>query len=229
MRLEVLDLTRRFGRDRGLQPVSFEVTAGERIAIVGHNGAGKSTLLRLLAGWLVPDQGQVLLDGINLHDHRRQLIHRVGFAPEVPNLYDAFSVQYNLNLFARLLRLSRSRVSDIQDQFGLTAYSRTPAGQLSKGLRQRVNLARALLADPPLVLLDEPISGLDPDARLQAWDMLERLGNEGRAIVFSSHNAEDIASRATRLLVLEEGRLVFDGAASTARLNPDRRPLALAC
>src|SRR3989304_6317847 len=104
MQLEIRNLTKLYDQQRGLLPTSFEVTKGELMAVVGHNGAGKSTLLKMLANWILPDSGQVMIDGIDLRN-RREVVKKVGFVPEVPNLFDFFSVGYNLKLFAVLFQI----------------------------------------------------------------------------------------------------------------------------
>ena len=160
MQLEIRNLAKRYDQNKGLMPTSFEVSKGELIAIVGHNGAGKSTLLKILANWIPPDGGIVLIDGVDLND-RVAVVRKVGFIPEVPNLFDSFSVQYNLKLFAALSQISALRVEEIISEFNLMSFRKSKVLSLSKGLKQRVNIGRALLADPPILLLDEPTSGLD--------------------------------------------------------------------
>ena len=160
MQLEIHNLAKLYNQKRGLAPTSFGVDNGELIAIVGHNGAGKSTLLKMLASWILPDSGHVTVNGIDLRD-RAAVARTVGFIPEVPNLFDFFSVEYNLKLFARLSRIPALRVEDILGEFNLLPFRKSKVQALSKGLKQRVSLGRALLADPQILILDEPQSGLD--------------------------------------------------------------------
>lgn len=149
MQLEILNLAKLYEPQRGLRPTSFSVRKGELIAVVGHNGAGKSTLLKMLANWIMPDSGQVTIDGIDLKN-RRAVVRKVGFVPEIPNLFDFFSVEYNLHLFAFLLQAPFSLVEEIMREFNLLAFRKSKIQELSKGLKQRVNIGRALLADPPV-------------------------------------------------------------------------------
>jgi len=183
---------------------------GELIAIVGHNGAGKSTLLKMLANWIVPDGGSVMMDGINLKN-RGAVVGKVGFIPEVPNLFDFFSVEYNLKLFAALSRTPFLRVEEILGEFKLLPFRKSRVQALSKGLMQRVNIGRALLADPPLLILDEPTSGLDFEMTREIYRLLNAMHDAGKTIIFTSHRPEEIKNLATRILVLHEGSLVFDG------------------
>lgn len=211
MQLVVQNLAKLYDDKRGLAPTSFKVDKGELIAIVGHNGAGKSTLLKMLASWIVPDDGTVLVDGINLKN-RMALAGKVGFIPEDPNLFEFFSVEYNLKLFARLSRTPMSRVEKILDEFKLLAFRRSRVQTLSKGLKQRVNIGRALLADPALLILDEPTSGLDFEMTREIYLLLQSMHAVGKTIIFTSHRPEEIKSLATRIMVLHKSKLIFDGA-----------------
>lgn len=210
MQLEILNLKKLYDQKRGLQSTSFEVNKGELIAIVGHNGAGKSTLLKMLANWILPDSGQVTIDGIDLGS-RVDVVRKIGFVPEVPNLFDFFTVSYNLKLFAFLFQTPFSRVDEVLREFNLIPFRKNKIQELSKGLKQRVNIGRALLADPPLLLLDEPTSALDFEMTKEVYRLLNTLHAAGKTILFTSHRPEEIKSLATRIMVLHQGSLVFDG------------------
>lgn len=210
MRLEIRKLAKLYDQKRGLAPTSFDVAEGELIAIVGHNGAGKSTLLKMLANWILPDGGTVMIDGIDLKN-RTAVVRKVGFIPEVPNLFDSFSVEYNLKLFAALSQTPFMRVEEILNEFNLMPFRRSKVQALSKGLKQRVNIGRALLADPPVLLLDEPTSGLDFEMTREIYRLMSTMHGAGKTILFTSHRPEEIKSLATRIMLLHEGSLVFDG------------------
>jgi len=210
MQLEIRNLTKLYDQKRGLLPTSFEVVNGELIAVVGHNGAGKSTLLKMLANWILPDSGQVMIDGIDL-TNRTAVVKKVGFIPEVPNLFDFFSVEYNLKLFAVLFRTPFPRVDEVLREFNLIPFRKNKIQVLSKGLKQRVNIGRALLADPPVLLFDEPTSGLDFELTKEIYRLLHTMHDAGKTILFTSHRPEEIKSLATRIMVLHDGSLVFDG------------------
>jgi len=210
MQLEIRNLAKLYDQKRGLAPTSFDVRRGELIAIVGHNGAGKSTLLKILANWIIPDGGSAMMNGIDLRN-RTAVAGDVGFIPEVPNLFDVFSVEYNLKLFAALSRTPFSRVEEILGEFNLLPFRKTRVQALSKGLKQRVNIGRALLADPALLILDEPTSGLDFEMTKEIHRLLHTMHDAGKTILFTSHRPEEIKSLATRIMVLHEGSLIFDG------------------
>jgi ABC-2 type transport system ATP-binding protein len=210
MQLEVRNLAKQYDQKRGLAPTSFDAANGELIAIVGHNGAGKSTLLKMLANWILPDSGHVTVDGVDLRS-RATVVRKIGFIPEVPNLFDFFSVEYNLKLFALLTQTPFQRVDSILNEFNLLPFRKSKVQTLSKGLQQRVNIGRALLADPPLLILDEPTSGLDFEMTREIYRLLNVMHDAGKTIIFTSHRPEEIRNLATRIMVLHQGNLVFDG------------------
>ena len=210
MQLQVKNLSKLYGQNRGLTATSFTVEQGELIAIVGHNGAGKSTLLKMLANWIVPDGGEAIVAGVDLKN-RAAAVKKIGFIPEDPNLFDFFSVQYNLKLFAKLSRTPMARVEKILDEFQLQPFRKSKVQTLSKGLKQRVSIGRALIADPPLLLLDEPTSGLDFETTREVYRLLNAMHNAGKTILFTSHRPEEIKNLATRIMVLHQGKVIFDG------------------
>lgn len=208
--IEIQNLTRVYNETRGLFPTSFSVEKGELIAIVGHNGAGKSTLLKILSNTHLPDAGSVLIDGINLTD-RLAMVRKIGFVSETPNLYEFFSVEYNLKLFGKLFGVKKERIDEILKEFDLESYRNTKVQNLSKGLKQRVNIGRSILSDPPILLFDEPTSGLDFDMTKEIFKLLREFHAAGKTILFTTHRPEEIKNLATRLMVLHQGRVVFDG------------------
>lgn len=210
MQLEVTHLSKIYKESRGLQATTFSVEKGELIALVGHNGAGKSTLLKILAGWLVPDTGEVRVGGIDLKS-RRKMVRNIGFVPETPNLFDSFSVEYNFTLFARLFQIPTARIDEMLNEFNLMPFRRAKVRVLSKGWQQRVSIGRSLLADPPLLLFDEPTSGLDFEMTKEIYALLRKMHAAGKTILFTSHRPEEIKALATRIIVLHQSALVFDG------------------
>jgi len=214
MQIKIQQLTKTYKEKRGLQPIDLEVEEGELIALIGHNGAGKSTLLKLLSGWLIPDRGQVFVDGINLKN-RLAVVRKIGFVPETPNLFDFFTVGYNLRLFARLFQIPFQRIEEILKAFNLLAFRNNKVQVLSKGLKQRVSIGRTLLADPPVLLFDEPTSGIDFDMTKEIYRLLTEFHLAGKTIIFTSHRPEEIKALATRIIVLHQGDMVFDGSPQT--------------
>jgi ABC-2 type transport system ATP-binding protein len=200
--LRVQSLCKRYGRRQALRDVSFCARPRELIAVIGPNGAGKTTLLSILAGVQRPSAGQ-------LSRPRGEL----GWVPQQPALYSKLSVAENLRLFARLERVPDpdAAVARMLEQTGLQERSEERVERLSGGNRQRVNVALGLLADPPIVLLDEPSSALDPDQRQRLWTFVVELAARGTCVLFSTHIVSEAARYAGRVIVLDEGWLLFDG------------------
>jgi ABC-2 type transport system ATP-binding protein len=196
------DLTKRYGRREALRGVSFEARAGEVVAVIGPNGAGKTTLLSILAGIHPPTSGTVSRGP-----------REVGWVPQSPAVYGKLSVAENLRLFARLEKVAdpNAAVTAMLEQTGLTERADDELGELSGGNRQRVNIAVGLLADPPVLLLDEPSSSLDPRQRERLWEFIGALAARGTAVVFSTHNVGEAERYADRVLVLADGEALFTG------------------
>ncbi|HEX3803951.1 MAG TPA: ABC transporter ATP-binding protein [Solirubrobacteraceae bacterium] len=201
-------LTHRFGERNALDGVSLEVASGELIAVIGPNGAGKTTLLSALAGVLTPTRGTVRL--IGTHPARRA----VGWVPQQPALYSKLSVYENLMLFARLERVPDpdATVALMLEEIGLAERAHDQVKSLSGGNQQRVNIAIGLLAQPLVLLLDEPSSSLDPRQRARLWEFIAALAAGGTGVVYSTHDVFEAQHHADRVLALDEGRLVFAGA-----------------
>lgn len=206
--LTVTDVTRRFGERVALRGVSFVVAPGETVAIIGPNGAGKTTLLSIVGGVLGADGGQV---------SRRP--SDVGWVPQQPAVYGKLTVRENLELFARLERVADppAAADAMLDQIGLRERAGDELATLSGGNRQRVNIAVGLLADPDVLLLDEPSSALDPRQRARLWEFVGGLARGGTAILFTTHDVREAERYADRVLVLAEGALIFAG--TTAALH----------
>jgi ABC-2 type transport system ATP-binding protein len=202
--LSLRGVTMRYGEREALSAVTFEVRAGELVAVVGPNGAGKTTLLSILAGVQRPSAGAV--SGLDPD-------RRVGWVPQQVALYSKLSVQENLELFAHLERVPDPRgvVARMLEQTGLRDRAHDRLDRLSGGNRQRVNVALGLLADPPVLVLDEPSSSLDPGQRARLWSFVGGLVERGTGVVFSTHDVSEVERYARRAIVLADGELLFDG------------------
>ncbi len=213
------NLQRRFPGHRAVAGVSLTLRRGDILGLLGRNGAGKSTTLRMLAGALSPDSGEVSIDGEALH-RRRRARARIGYLPEHPPLYAELRVDEYLRFGARLRGLSggalRRNVDATLEACGLTRRRKRLCGQLSKGYRQRLGIAQAIVHDPDIVILDEPGNGLDPVQSREIRALIRHLA-ENKAIVLSSHVLSEIESLCTRVLLLREGRVVFDSPLPLAR------------
>jgi len=201
--LTVESVGMRFADVQALDDVSLAIQPREIVAVVGPNGAGKTTLLSIVAGLLQPTAGHI--------DPPSPL---VGWAPQQQALYHALTVAENLALFAHLEGVpdADAAVARMLEQTGLASRADDRAGNLSGGNRQRVNVALALLGEPPLLALDEPTASLDPAQRERLWRFVAALAQRGTAVLFVSHNIGEVQRWATRVVVLDAGRVLFDGA-----------------
>jgi ABC-2 type transport system ATP-binding protein len=218
-------LTRTFGSRVAVQDLSLSIAAGEIVSLLGPNGAGKTTTLRMLAGLLAPTTGSISIAGKTVSTARSAELRRsVGLLTEAPGLWEGLSVRVNLLTYARLYGLANpdARVSEALAMVDLADRAGDAAGSLSKGLKQRCALARALLHRPSIVLLDEPTAGLDPAAARHVRDLLLRLRSEARAVLVSTHNlseAEELSDRIaiikTRLMAADTPDALRQGVSST--------------
>jgi ABC-2 type transport system ATP-binding protein len=200
--LAARDLVKRYGERVALRGVSLTAGRGELVAVIGPNGAGKTTLLSILAGIQRPDEGTISVEP-----------SRVGWVPQQPALYGKLTVAENLMLFARLERVpdpqaATDRMLELTD---LRERAHDQVATLSGGNRQRVNIAIGLLAEPEVLLLDEPSSALDPRQRERLWEFILRLAGEGTTVVYATHHIPEADRYADQLIVLADGERVFDG------------------
>ena len=198
-------LSRIFGDRSAVEDVTFDVKAGEIFGLLGPNGAGKTTTLRMIAGLIAPTSGEASVAGVPLTSRTIDRVRQhVGFLTEAPGLWERLSVRTNLLTYARLHQVKdpAATVTSALERFGLADRAESMAVELSKGLKQRVALARTLLHDPPVVLLDEPTSGLDPQSARLVRDMVLDLRKRGHAVIISTHNLDEAERVADRVGVL---------------------------
>lgn len=209
------NLVKRFSGITALDGVSFTVAPGEILGFLGPNGAGKSTALRLLSGWLPPTSGTAAINGFDLVQDSLRARAAIGYLPEnfsAPiDLRVGEYLTYRAELKGLRPRAARQRAQEAASEFALTDRWRQNFGSLSKGYRQRVGLADALLADPPALLLDEPFTGLDPVQRQEFKKILQRLAERGKAILFSSHVLPEVQDLVSRVLILHRGKAAAAG------------------
>jgi ABC-2 type transport system ATP-binding protein len=212
--LAATGLTKRYGPRVALRDVGFGAAAGELVAVIGPNGAGKTTLLSILAGIQAPDAGTVTRPP-----------REIGWVPQQPAVYSKLSVRENLELFARLEKVPDSArvVARMLEQTGLVGRADDELGTLSGGNRQRVNIAIGLLAEPPVLLLDEPSASLDPRQRARLWEFVGAQAARGTAVIFSTHDVQEAERYADRVLVLADGELLFAGTAAELAATVDAR------
>ena len=204
---------KRYGAATVLEGVTFDLPAGEVLAVIGPNGAGKTTLIKCLVG-LVKFQGTVKVDGVDVARSGRDARRKVGYLPQNPALHSDLTVSETALFYADLKRVDASRAREGVERAGLGEHANKRVGALSGGMRQRLALALALLADPPVLILDEPVAGLDISARLELRQLVLAQRDAGKAILLSTHWLEDVPYIADRALVLDRGRTTYLGPAS---------------
>jgi ABC-2 type transport system ATP-binding protein len=213
--LEVEGLSKAYGERTALREVSLDARRGELLAVLGPNGAGKTTLLSILAGITRPDAGRI-----------ERANGRVGWVPQQAGLYRRLTVDENLRLFARMEAVDdvEETVERMLEQTGLADRRADQVSSLSGGNQQRINIAIGLLADPSVLLLDEPSSGLDPSQRVRLWDFVAGLSRGGTSVIYSTHQIEEASHYGDRLVVLADGESIFDGSFAQLRRAAGPRP-----
>lgn len=211
--IEVAHLSKSYGPIEALRDVSFSVASGEVVGLLGPNGAGKSTAMKILTGYLQPDSGSVEVDGLDVLTHTREVQARIGYLPENAPLYPELTVQSYLKLMADLREIPRdeqiARLSEAIYATGLSEHLTRPIGQLSKGFRQRVGLAQAILHRPKLLILDEPTVGLDPTQVVEIRNLIRRLARN-TTILFSSHILTEVEAVCNRVIIIMNGEIRAD-------------------
>ncbi len=209
--IKVENLHKSYGNKQAVRGVSFEVNEGEIYGFLGPNGAGKSTTIKMLTGQLTPTAGHVQVMKYALPKDRQALARKIGVTPENANLYERLTARENLDLFCRLYGVPTARGQELLRRVNLQEAANTQVKKLSKGMRQRVLLIRALLHSPKLLFLDEPTSGLDPTSAADIHDVLRELNSAGTTIFLTTHNMEEADTLCDRVAFLNDGEIAETG------------------
>lgn len=213
--VEVRGLRVNYGAVQAVRGISFDIPRGEVFGFIGPNGAGKSTTIKVLATLIRPDAGRVTIGGREIVRYERRIRRQIGYMPDFFGVYEDMTVREYLYFFAAAYRLPpasrRDMVGSVLELTDLTEKIDAPVDALSRGMKQRLGLARVLLHDPELILLDEPASGLDPRARIEIRELLKELRNMGKTLLISSHILSELAQLATRIGIIEAGKMVAQG------------------
>jgi ABC-2 type transport system ATP-binding protein len=223
MSIEVKDLIKIYGEQKAVDAISFTVGKGEIVGFLGPNGAGKSTTMKILTGYLGQDGGEAIVCGISVRDHPLETKKKIGYLPEANPLYPDMYVREYLDFIADIhhIKDKAARIEAVITLVGLTIESRKRLGQLSKGYKQRVGLAAALLHEPEVLILDEPTSGLDPNQIIEIRDVIKTLGKD-KTILFSSHILQEVEALCDRVVIINRGKLVADSKLSLLRTQNGR-------
>ena len=220
--IEAKGLSKFYGPFVAIKDISFEIPKGQIVAFLGPNGAGKTTTMRILCGFLAPTAGTSRIAGYDITTQRLEAARRLGYLPENGPLYPDMTPVELLNFFGDARGMApevlKKRINTVIEQCALQQVLEKPIGKLSKGYRQRVGLAQALLHDPDVLVMDEPTSGLDPNQILQFRKNIKELGRE-KTILLSTHILQEVDAVADRVLFVHDGRLVFDGTPAELKEN----------
>lgn len=209
MSITVNNITKTFGAQKALSNVTFSIKKGEIVGFLGPNGAGKSTMMRILTTYYKADEGTAVVNGHDVLKSEREVQKSIGYLPEHNPLYAEMYVKEYLAFNADVHKVPKARIAEVIAQTGLTSESHKKIGQLSKGYRQRVGLAAALLHDPDVLILDEPTTGLDPNQLVEIRKLIREIGKE-KTILLSTHIMKEVEAVCDRVIIINKGELVAD-------------------
>jgi len=213
----IADVTKRYGPVTAVSGVSFDLAEGEMVALIGHNGAGKTTLMKLMLGLIRPTRGSIEVLGDNPAAGQFAGRRHLGYLPENVSFDAALTGRETQAFYARLKRESVAKALELLDMVGLDTAALRRVGTYSKGMRQRLGLAQALIGRPQVLLLDEPTTGLDPELRQIFYEVIQRLAAEGTTVLLSSHVLTELEERAGRVIIMNRGVKVADGSIDELR------------
>jgi len=218
MSIEVKGLTKLYGEQKAVNDISFNAASGEIVGFLGPNGAGKSTTMKIITGYLTADAGEVKVCGIDVKTQPLETKKRIGYLPESNPLYYEMYVREYLDFVAGVHGIpnKKRKIEEVISTVGLTPESKKKIGQLSKGYKQRVGLAAALIHNPDVLILDEPTTGLDPNQIIEIREVIKKLGQH-KTILFSSHILQEVEAICDRVVIINKGKLVADNTLAVLR------------
>lgn len=220
MSVSVRNLTKKYQTQRAVDNISFEVKTGEVLGFLGPNGAGKTTTMKIITGYMAPSDGDVRINGISVLEDPQKIKPLIGYLPESNPLYHEMQVLEYLEFIGELQNLSKSRIKDRIAEMvkvcGLNVEKHKKIGELSKGYKQRVGLAQALIHDPEILILDEPTTGLDPNQIVEIRNLIREIGRE-KTVILSTHILPEVEATCDRILIINEGKIVADGTSDSLR------------
>ena len=221
MSINVKHITKTYGSQLALDGISFTINKGEIVGFLGPNGAGKSTLMKILTTYLSPTNGDARVNGYNVDSEQKAVQKSVGYLPEHNPLYSELYVKEYLSFNAEIYNIPKSRIEDVVSLTGLAPEAHKKIGQLSKGYRQRVGLANALLHDPAVLVLDEPTTGLDPNQLVDIRQLITSIGKE-KTVFLSTHIMQEVEAMCDRVIIINKGKIVADRYLNDLRKDQDQ-------
>ncbi len=222
MAIAVRNLTKSYGNEKAVDNISFDVKTGEILGFLGPNGAGKTTTMKIVTCYLPPNAGTVDVEGYSIADHSFEVRSKIGYLPELNPLYLDMNVleylEYSAHLFGIKNSLLRERMREMVEVCGLGNVRHKDIGELSKGYRQRVGLAQAMIHDPQVLILDEPTSGLDPNQIIEIRNLIKKLGR-AKTVILSTHILSEVQATCDRVIIINKGHIVADGTPDQLQQN----------
>jgi ABC-2 type transport system ATP-binding protein len=209
MSIEVNNISKSYGSQKALESISFTVRKGEIVGFLGPNGAGKSTLMKILTTYITADEGTAVVKGFNVNSQTKAVQQSIGYLPEHNPLYLDLYVREYLAFNADVYKVAKSRIEEVIQLTGLSTESHKKIGELSKGYRQRVGLANALLHNPAVLILDEPTTGLDPNQLVEIRNVIKNVGND-KTVFLSTHIMQEVEAICDRVIIIDKGKIVAD-------------------
>jgi ABC-2 type transport system ATP-binding protein len=220
MSITVSNLTKKFGTQRAVDNISFEVQTGEILGFLGPNGAGKTTTMKIITCYMAPNDGEVKVNDLSIHDDQEEIKKQIGYLPENNPLYSEMPVLEYLDFVAQIQNVPKDEIQDRIEEMvtvcGLDVEKHKKIGELSKGFKQRVGLAQAMIHDPGILILDEPTSGLDPNQIVEIRKLIRDIGKH-KTVILSTHILPEVEATCDRILIINDGKIVADGTADMLR------------
>ena len=224
MSIIVKNLTKKYGEQKAVNDISFKIETGEVVGFLGPNGAGKSTTMKMITCFMAPSNGNITVDDISVNENQSLIKKKIGYLPENNPLYFDMSIVDYLRFTAEIQGVSKSdipgRIGEMIELCGLAREKHKNINELSKGFRQRVGLAQAMIHDPEVLILDEPTTGLDPNQIVEIRKLIKELGKQ-KTVILSSHILSEVEATCDRILIINRGRIVADGTSETLRSQAD--------
>lgn len=221
MSIQLTEVSKIYGTQKAVNNISFSAKKGEIVGFLGPNGAGKSTTMKILTGFIQPSKGEVLVNDINVTKTPIEAQKHIGYLPEHNPLYLDMYVREYLQLQTQIHKIDKSKITEIIEKVGLTPEAHKQIGQLSKGYRQRVGLASAILHNPDILILDEPTTGLDPNQLIEIRELIKELGKD-KIVLFSTHIMQEVEAVCDRVIIINKGEIVTDKKLSELKNNQEQ-------